>query len=401
MKKIFVFIILLLMASAGTAFGYTDPREEMIERALDDADVSISKTRASGTIRSRPRQYSPPPAGHYVPPQPRSTAQSDNRKNLSVRSSAIRPAYGPRNIEAALQFKTFHFETEGVRPYYYAQSYSSPNDVTKTGLLGGGYVAYTWRARERSAQSWQEIFEFGPWPTYVKVEGQVSAGKIDYDSPATGKLKSFNAWEIEGRVLLGYDVDRGQDAWGFTPYTGFGYRRFTDKSGGWVDYFVYDYAKFPTKYSYYYVPIGVETSKSLNTTWDLSLKVEGDIVFYGVVQYYLNEIEGLYSGYDVRTGESLLLSPRNSRSKLESGYGLRSSCKFVRKLEMYNIFIEPFLEFWQISKSDPVEAHSKATNGTDYVSVYDDPANNYPLYKPLFDPKNYTLQSGVRMGVQF
>ena len=333
----------------------------------------------------------------------RSASTRHRSTRSSSRDSALRLADPdrPKNIEFGVQLSSFNYETDDDWPYYYSRIYSVSNKVEKAGLLGGAFASYTWRSGDERLRvnSWGDLFKMGYRPTFARLELDAQAGEVSYDSHATSELTGFQAWEVESRVLIGYDLNVRDNP--VTLYTGFGYRRFDDETGGYVDYFVYNYTQFTNKYSYYYLPLGLETQQKISPQWDLNLKFEGDFILDGSVQYYLSDIQGFYSGRDVRTDELLQLSPRNSKSKLDGGFGLRSACQVIRKREDFNWFIEPFIEYWHIRRTTPVEAHSKATNGSDYVSVYDDPANDYPLYKPLYDPQHYTLETGVKLGVQF
>jgi hypothetical protein len=112
---------------------------------------------------------------------------------------------------------------------------------------------------------------------------------------------------------------------------------------------------------------------------------------------YLSEIEGLFAGYDVNTGEPLQLSPRNAESKLNGGFGFKTSFKVIKKFDDVNVFAEPFFEFWRLEKTKPEQAHSEATNGRNYVSVFPDRTP----YEPLFEPLSYSREFGLRLGIQF
>lgn len=302
-----------------------------------------------------------------------------------------------RKIEIALQLESYAYETDDKWPYNYISRFAVSDKVERNGYLAGAYGSYTWRFGE-ALGGVSDLWYQGPMPGIVKLEGEGSGGKVDYRSYATGRKNDFDAWDINGRILMGYDFQGDDLSSMVSAYLGFGYRRYSDDSGGYVDYFVYNYAEFPIKHSYYYVPVVVEYLKELNDHWDLTLKLEGDILIDGSVEYYLSDIEGTFSGRDVDTGESLILDPRNVKVDLNGGYGFGFSAKMIRKLQSHNIFVEPFVKFWYIDKSDEQQVHSYATNnGRDYVSVYDDGSP----YKPMWEPENVTVKFGGRVGVQF
>jgi len=297
-------------------------------------------------------------------------------------------------IEFAFQMAHYLLKMDDKWPYYYSQSHSEDDRVEKKGALYGFFGSYTWNLFE-PLTAWSDIWKNNPWPNFVRVEGEAAYGGIDYSSSATGKKRGFNAWELDARFLFGYDY-----AWGvstlFTPYIGFGYQRFTDDAGGWIDPLLKGYAAFTKKTSFYYVPVGVETLTALNKEWDLGIKLEGDLVIGGTVESYYSEIHTSFSGYeDVETEVPLLLEMRNTKSDFNSGLGIRAAVKLVRKFQQFDLFAEPYFRYLILQKSDPEspDAYDLYT-GKDYNLV--DSRD-----KSTWDPKNQTINAGLRMGVQF
>lgn len=119
----------------------------------------------------------------------------------------------------------------------------------------------------------------------------------------------------------------------------------------------------------------------------------------GNIEYSYGEIPGPVLGHiDYTTHAALNLQPRDATSDLRGGLGFRTSAKFIRNFDSYNIFGEPFVKFWYIQKSKSVQTHAHDTiSGNEYVSV----DNNGNPYKPIWDPSNVTMTFGVRAGVQF
>lgn len=306
---------------------------------------------------------------------------------------------GRKNKELALQISSYHYEADGVTPTNYALFFSQPNEVEKKARLFGFHGSYTWHTHpQNSPRKGKDFMKNSPLPDFIRFEGNFSWGKLKYDSFATGEMNNFDAWKIDARALLGLDFSNQDNSLTISPYTGFGYRRFTDEAGGWVDNFVVDYARYPVKHSYYYIPIGIEAYKTINHNWDAVLKLEGDAIIAGGITYHLSEIPGQFDWEDFNTGLPIVVSPINATSDIKSGYGIKTSFKLIKKLNEINFFTEPFFEFWRVNKTKAEQLHASATNGNEYVSVNE---NDGSPYKPLFEPLNYTLEYGVRLGVQF
>jgi len=213
----------------------------------------------------------------------------------------------------------------------------------------------------------------------------------------TGKLNDFCLWNFDARALLGWDykLNKTND---FTPYFGAGYRRLLDESGGWVDYFNYNYDKYPTVISYFYMPFGVETHTKINEQWDVNFKSEVDVVFYGTAAFHLNDIPGTFNFTDVNTGAVYVGRPLEADSTLNGGYGFRESLKFIRKYKYCDFYVEPFFSYLFLNQSNAKQGQiDNLTTGGTWVSVY---PNGTP-YKPLWLAKNSTVDVGARAGIEF
>ncbi len=296
------------------------------------------------------------------------------------------------NNEIAFQMASYLYETEDKWPFYYP--YTVADKVKKNGSLFGFYGAKTWSLSE-PLKTWSDIWKTSPFPNFVKVEAEGSLGRTDYSSFATGKRQGFDACELDARLLFGYDYI-WSTATLFTPYVGFGYRRFSDETGGWEDFVVNNYVGFKTETNFFYVPVGFETLTQLNDQWDLTFKMEGDLVVGGSVNYFLNEIPGPFTGTDTETGLPVTVNLQKSTSDLKAGWGFRTSMKIIRKYNAFDIYAEPFFKFWSLKQSDAMQEHA-ASATKDYVSAYPDGSP----YKPLWTPQNFTSTLGLRMGVQF
>ncbi|MCB9757931.1 MAG: autotransporter outer membrane beta-barrel domain-containing protein [Candidatus Omnitrophica bacterium] len=308
-----------------------------------------------------------------------------------------------KKIELALQVAAYKYNTDAGFPNNYATFYSVGNEIDKKGKLYGLYASYTYRRPYKvSVHSWSDLSlaldRFSSLPSFIRAEADLSFGQTSYDSYVTGKRSGYNAWQGNIRLLGGYDFLSQGDSFMVTPYTGIGYRRASDKTGGWVDWFIQDYVEYENVYNYVYVPVGVETLKHVNTNLDLGFRVEGNFVFAGNADFNLSDIAGTYQGRVVSTGDIVQVTFKDSAVNFKTGYGFKTSFKIIQKFEAFNVFTEPFFEYWHLAKSraDVVEAVS-LDGSTNYFSANDDGSP----YKPLFESSNETYEFGLRLGVQF
>lgn len=309
-----------------------------------------------------------------------------------------------KKIELALQVETLNYQASEYSPAnYYAYVYTVGNDVEKNAKLYGFHGSYTFRrAYKCPVHNWNDLKAaekaWSIMPSFVRLEGDVSFGKISYDSFVTGKKTGFDTWLGNFKLLGGYDFMSQDSTFVVTPYVGVGYRRLTDKTGAWVDFYVYNWAPFENIYNYFYMPVGIETTKILNEKWDLTFKLEGDLVLAGDVTLSYGDIPTIFPDHVYGTGKAVNIHLRDTESPLQGGLGFNTSFKGVRKFEKLNIFAEPFMEFWYIKKSRKEQAKLLGDDGLDYVTVY---SSDGTPYKPAYEPKNYTLSFGMRLGVQF
>lgn len=372
----------------------TPDRLSAVNDALADAEVALNSSSGQSPSAAQTPALRPSINSEFVA-NSRSQFGMDDRKEKEIKpAEPQRASYERRHRnEVALQVASYLFESEDKWLVYDDNS----EKTKKSGSLIGIYGAHTWSLYE-PLRSWSDIWAKNPLPNFVRVEGEVSKGRIDYESSVAERKEGISALELEVRLLLGYDYlwsDKGL----LTPYIGLGYRRFSDRAGGWVDYYVNNYAPYTVENSIYYLPFGLEALTHLDGQWDMNLKFEGDWVFGGSINYCLNDISGLFPGVDAQTGEALTLRPGANQSRLKSGYGFQTSVKFIRKGVKLDFFVEPYFKLWSLRKSNPVQVHSYAVNNNkEYVSVYPDKVTPY---KPLWDPDNYTVNTGLRVGVMF
>ena len=308
-----------------------------------DGKLSTPKRQPQSKIAENPTHQNVITAEFSTPERRPQSKITENPTHQNVTNDEFPTVRRRSKTDLAVQMASYLFETDENWPYYYSQNHSVSNKVEKTGALFGFYAAYTFSLYE-PLRSGKDILNHIS-PNFLKFEIEGSKGKIDYSSYATGKLDGFSAQELEARILWGYDFLLSRSTI-ITPYMGIGYRIFSDNTGGWVDYFVKDYAKYTIQTKFPYLPVGFETLTKLNEQWDLNYQLEGDFVIGGEVNYNLQEIPGTFPGVDVDTGAPLTLIPQNATSKLKGGFGFRTSMKLIRKFKNFDIFAEPYLKFW-------------------------------------------------------
>lgn len=366
------------------------------------ADTEYAKARQrliADTLDAFARETPPPPENkspliHLNRPSPvPNNTNTGPAPAASSRSQDALTAARKRNIEIALQLAAYRYNADSM----WIDDWGLSNKVQKDGFLCGVYAAYTWRSPD-SLREWKDIRQAGPWPTFVRVEGEYSQGRIDYDSDVSGKKKDFDSRNIDTRILFGYDFLTREDGVLLSPYMGLGYVWTTDKAGGWVGHFYDDYAEFPVTKKFFYVPVGIETIRTINATLDVALKLEGDIVIPGgKLKQSLGDIPDMVYIYDVDQEEIVPGYLQDSDARLKGGVGFRSSAKVVKKFDKFNLFGEPFFKMWFLKESTRSVMHAVGNNETDYFSC--DLDRN--AVRPIYEPNNYSFFYGLRMGIQF
>ncbi len=350
---------------------YALPAGEARQKAIDLAMANVE----SPDLQTPP----PPPASIITSP-----------------TESPKPTRHQHLIELAFQLYSYDYKSSKY-PYLFDQNLLDSGKITKSGDFWGFYGAKTWHLYA-PLHSLSEVWEHYEIPNFVRIEGEFGKGTTDYKSLATGTLKGINAFHIDARALLGYDLT-SDDVTIYTPYMGIGFMRHTDKAGGWLDFIVHGYGQYHNEYNMLYLPIGLEIDKPINDQWDIDVKLEGDIVVWGQANYDLNEIPGgPFSLLDIDTNQTVNAILKKSESDFRGGFGFRTSCKLIRKFRYFDFYVEPYVRYLYLNqtKHSQVDAYG-VDNGKNYVSVYLDGTP----YKPLWDPANYTIEVGGRTGIQF
>jgi hypothetical protein len=196
------------------------------------------------------------------------------------------------------------------------------------------------------------------------LESRAALGQVDYDSENTGSAADNDEFLYEGRLLLGYDIDKGKSR--TTPFIGFGYRYLFDDSSGSLS--TTGAAGYTRHSNYLYSPIGIKTVCPLEHEWTLNVTTEFDIFWFGK---QFSEIGDALPGHPTVENEQ------------NEGLGFRTAFDFVKEFKSVNMSIGAFYRFWWVNDSE-----------TDSV-VYNSTIRTY------IEPRNRTHEIGGKIAIQF
>lgn len=310
-------------------------------------------------------------------------------RNTFNSTNQVEPQNQPRVHKKGFEFgfeeESYDYRTGDKWPPAYSLRFPVSDKVTRDGYLYGLHGSSTWVG---PLQTWKDFLKHDKAPNFAKLEIEASKGNTDYESYVTGKLKGLKNWNLDGRVMIGYDY-MCTPSTDVAPFIGIGYQRKSNNAGDWVDYNVDSYYRFTTITEMAYVPFGIETHTKLNERWDFDVNLEGDIIVFGRDEYHLNEVPGPIQG--TYNGNPILIFIQRSDSTLNGGIGFRAHIKLIRKYKYFNLYVEPFFKFLYLNQNQEEPIKAIGTDGTDYVS----------LASALWTPKNTTVDLGAQAGVQF
>ncbi|MDR1244532.1 MAG: hypothetical protein LBJ98_00950 [Endomicrobium sp.] len=216
--------------------------------------------------------------------------------------------------------------------------------------------------------------------SFWSYQGSLSFGDLIYDGGSQKgdvkfKINCRTDWYQEHRLLYGLALSFNDNASVVMPYLGFGFRglfnRVNDynyiKDGNPAKIFGYD------RYSMYlYIPLGIILRWELDNEWLFSLNPEFDLFLIG------QQISGIDTNG----------SGKPTENAQHGGYGFRISSKVSKKIgDEFTVFLEPFIKYWNIADSDK-KFYSVVESGT-------------IKYGDFFEPKNNTMEYGVKIGITF
>ncbi len=219
--------------------------------------------------------------------------------------------------------------------------YEEPDIMKEEGIMHGIKGSYTWN----------DLF-------FLKVEGRVSYGKVDYSSQESGTMNNIDDYLVEMRLTTGYDI-KILNEFSLIPYGGFGYRYLLDDSSGMVTS-EGDYG-YSRESNYLYIPVGINFTAEFSGKWSLGFTGEYDLFVAGRQVSYLSDV---HHGYN------------DIVNKQKSGYGLRASMELKKRFNSISIGLSPFIRYWNIEESEHAdlkwygtkigEAWEPKNNSTEY-----------------------------------
>lgn len=232
----------------------------------------------------------------------------------------------------------------GLEAFY--KEYKEPDVMNEKGMMYGLGLAYTYHDK-----------------AMFKASLLIAYGEVDYEN--SGKLDGIPDQHWELRCLLGYDFIIDPTFY-ITPYIGLGYRFLRDDSSGMIT--TTGARGYNRESNYWYSPVGIALIKILPEGWTISAEAEFDYLWFGKQKSYLSDASALLP--DIENDQ-------------DQGYGLRGSIRIEKKFVYTSFFVEPFVRYWHISRSDDTIV---AGSG---------------LFVYGYEPKNNTTEIGAMVGLKF
>jgi hypothetical protein len=174
---------------------------------------------------------------------------------------------------------------------------------------------------------------------FYKAQLSYASGKADYTSPISGNLNNTPHWYYEARALMGKDIDMG--SYVLSPYAGLGYRHLYNN-------LTYDrvsnYTTLPVGFTH---KINLADQSQLHTTFEYMHLLSGE--------------------------QKVKLGNQTYNLDQRSGYGIRLDMS--RRFSTWSM--GPTLTYWHLGQSEV----------------------GYPT--PLYEPKNNTLEIGLKGAYRF
>lgn len=222
-------------------------------------------------------------------------------------------------------------------------------------------------------------------PTFASLEYRYMKGRADYNGgfrvydPMTDTITDYPYSEKQKDYYMEAALKFGRyyklvDSLKLWPYIGIAWRSLRNSEDKVVEFapsmFGWTYQRTST---YVYMPIGGRLTMDMGSHIRLTLGGEIDWLIRGNQNSH------------IRGGNFDSLSNRQ-----EKGYGVRVNAKLETEIWKLGAFIEPFWRYWKIQNSKPVTVYEVDGSGNPTGNTMD-----------FWEPKNYTREYGIRVGITF
>lgn len=250
------------------------------------------------------------------------------------------------------------FSADGARfevgPYASKIVYEEPGYMKDSGSMYGINASASWRGRYLS------MFDS------FRIDALAGRGSVDYTSVSSGSMPAVDDTMIEARALFGREFPRRGELQ-YSSYTGFGYRRLTDNSGGRST--TAGKAGYDRESQYLYMPVGLEAASKSGSGWSFDGRIEYDIFLKGIQKSALSQTSSAtYTRTDITNDQY-------------EGYGIKVSARFSRPVSgSASVAFEPFFRYWNIGVSRVDYSRETDADGHSSAESYVEPANHSTEY---------------------
>ena len=265
--------------------------------------------------------------------------------------------------------------------------YQEPGLMRERGAMYGVYSVFTYRLHPKEKRKtnlgvWDKIERY----SMLRLDGKFSRGEVDYDSQGTGSQDGLRDYMLESRIVYGYQLPL-KDQIIITPYFGLGLRYLNDdlrgdsSTGNWG---------YERESKYYYMPLGLETNIGWKNNWLVGVTVEYDYFIDGTQKSHLED-----GGLRAQAQDGTLYAYDTLINDQDQGYGLKGSMKIMKKMTYADLYIEPFVRYWNIQQSDL----QQLTSNYGTVLWFQDSGHTLPVTG--VEPHNTSTEYGVKIGARF
>ncbi len=335
-------ILFLLGGAAGffsvPAWSYDAGRDEVVTRYLDFQEVAITEG-AEPQVQDNDVPAEPPDVKEtYIGQQER---------------FFVAPSTEPNRHSFNADYEMYN--------YGYQETVQGQKFMNTKGAYSGFSANYAYHPDAHSNPFYEFVDE-------VRLQGLLASGDVDYTGSGTFSGLKDRMYELRALVAKSYSLDGGITA---IPYLGLGYRYLNNGLEA------YQPGGYNRESRYFYLPAGGDLRKQIGGGWGLAMNLEYDRLLKGEQTSHAEDMDPS-------------LDPLvNNQS---DGYGIRGSLKVSKEFDKkWNIFVEPFIRYWNIKESDV----KPITSGG--VQVCDPSGDCWSGS----EPDNVTQEIGLKMGIGF